>query len=408
MSPSTETHRPRSLARSGAAGRRRHAGAVLLLVLGIVGVLFIIGMAAITSASRDTQSGRNFAAWSVALQGAQSGVEVARRRLAHPWDVNLDHGEDWPGTGGFSSLPVATDGLGSVMDEYYRVSVVSTEEEHTVTATGRAVVPGGNVNDADDVLAERTIQAVFERPKIEIPYAILSETSLTVPANVNVVGDVFSNGNLTIMPGATVSGNVYAVGTIQNFGAVTGQILGSQDPVAIPQMVYYGYRPTYDYNGIDTSALELPGSYLATGSPAGGMPGNPNNVYYKDSNYTLKTSVNCNGFTLVFKYDVIIEGTVTVKGSAKFPALLINDDLVFSANSQLTTEGMVKLRDDVLGGDAASTWTHKGPLVIERYGSINTSSAMPITVQYRVDRTSYQPVGNVVLPLPMLSYTEDP
>ena len=390
-------------------GRRR--GVVLLLVLGLVSVLFIVGMAAITSASRDTQSGKNFAAWSVALQGAQSGIEVARRRLAHPWDINLDHGQDWPGTGGFDAMPEATDDLGSLMDCYYRVDITSTETEHTVLATGRAVVPGGNVNADADVMATRTVRAVFERPKIEIPYAILADGNLILYSNVEVHGDIHCNGNVTIQFGAYVDGNIYAVGTIQVFGTVTGSRVTGCEMVPIPKIVYYGYRPGYDYDGLNNDAVELAGTVLSSDPPLG-MPNNPNNVFYSNqSNFTLTDHVDFNCGTMIAKYDLSIVGTVKIKATAGFPALIINDDIQLDNNAKLETEGLVKLRDDVkplVGVTTNGKWDHKGPVILESCASIASSVNGVVKIEYRADRVSYQPVGGIVQPLPMLSYTEDP
>lgn len=392
-------------------GRRR--GAVLLLVLVMVGVLFIIGLGAVSSATRDTQSGKNFAAYAVALQAAQSGLEVAKRRLDHPWDVGLDHGQDWGGTGGYVSMPAPTDGNGVRMDAYYSIVVTTASNLHTVTVTGKAVVPGGSVNDDDDLMATRTVQAVIERPKIFIPYALLAEGNVTLPANVTVTGDLHSNGNVTVSAGATVQGNITAVGTITVTGTCTGTRTPGAKAVFVPPMVYYGYRPNYDYNGLTNNAVELAGVFIAVNPPSG-LPNNPDNVFYSDqAAFGILTGVIMNNYTMVCMYDLVISGNVTIKAFHDFPAALINDDLIILNNAYLKTEGMVKLRDDVKGssGDGqapAARWEHKGPLVMESGASISANFLGAITIDYRADRRSYQPVGGIVLPLVMLSYTENP
>jgi len=389
-------------------GRRR--GAALLMVLLLVGIMFIVGMAAVTSANRDTQSAKNFAAYAAALQAAQSGVEVAARRLGHPWDVGYDFGQNWPGTGGFDALPEPTDGGDNPMDVYYQVVVASTATRHTVTVTGRAVVPGGDVTSADDLMAERTVRAVFERPAIKIPYAILADCDFSVTPNMRIVGNVHANGNLTVMPGAVITGNLTATGAIHNFGAVTGTSSPGSDPVDIPPIVYYAYRPSYDYGGLDNDAVELGGILLASPPPRG-MPHNPNNVFYTDVNGFTLFSVNIQGGTMIAKYDLNIVGNVTVKASSGFPSLIVNDDLQLADGCNLRTEGLVKVRDDIrpLGGASPTAqWHHKGPVIIESGGSIKADCAASINIDYALSRIAYQPINNMVLPIPMLSYTETP
>ena len=404
-----QAERFRHCVRASARDRRR--GAALLMVLLLVGVIFIVGTAAITSANRDMQAGKNFAAYATALQGAQSGVEVAARRLDHPWDVGYDFGQDWPGTGGFDAMPVPTDGLGSLLDIYYEVVVTSTATEHTVASTGRAVVPGGDVTNADDVLATRTIQAVFGRPKIEIPYAILADGNLSLGSNVRVKGSIHCNGNLTILPGAQVTGNLYATGTISNFGTVDGSCYPGSDAVPIPPILYYGYRPSYDYGGMDNDAVELGGTFLA-GHPPYGMPNNPNSIFYSDrGNFTLCDGVKFTGGTMIAKYDLTIEGHVSVTASEGFPSLIINDDLQLMNHAELTTEGLVKIRDDLkgpIGSSPDAKWDHKGPVIIEHNGTISDCFSGDIKIEYRLDRVGYQPINGMVLPIPMLSYTEIP
>lgn len=411
------THKRNGQARrfvaTAGAGRGRARGAVLLLVLILVAGLFVVGMGAITSASRDTQSSKNYAAYAVALQAAQSGVEVARRRLAHPMDRNTSHGDDWVGTGGFDSLPDPTDGLGSLMGAWYDVQVTSDEDTHTVLATGRAVVPGGNPNVDGDVLATRTIRCVFERPKIEIPYAVLDADNLGIYDNVTVKGDIHANGNVIITAGGRVEGNVTAVGWINNMGTVTGTLTEGAKEVFIPKIVYYGYRPSYDYDGEDHDAVELGGTSLAS-DPPGGLPNNPDNVFYSDQNeFTIKDGVKFDPGTMVAMYDLTIRGEVLIRARKGMPSMIVNDDLILTDGCDLKSEGMLKIRDSIKGShaDAPSpnaTWVHKGPVIFESGGYFSPNLQAPITIKYKADRVSYQPVGNIVLPLPMLSYTEDP
>ena len=181
-----------------------------------------------------------------------------------------------------------------------------------------------------------------------------------MPANLSpeltIIGDIHSNQNVTIMPGTVVQGKVYAVGTVDNWGVVTGGIVTGCKPVKIPPILYYGYRPSYDYGGLDNDAVELPGTFLLS-NPPNGMPNNPNNVFYSDaSSFELCHGVKFTQGTMIAMYDLRIVGNVSVIASAGFPALIINDDVELTDGCVLSTEGLVKVRDHVRGREGVAAW----------------------------------------------------
>jgi cytoskeletal protein CcmA (bactofilin family) len=386
------------------------------MVLIIVGVIFIVGLGAVTAVIRDTQSGKNFAAYAVALEAAQSGAAVARRRLGHLWDVNMSPGQNWPGNGAYEALPAPDDGRGALMDAYYLITVQSTATTHTVTSTGRAVIPGGNVNNSAHVLATRSVRAVFQRPNITVPQLILSQGNVYVPNRLEVRGDVHSNGNITVAAGGKIKGQASAVGTISGSGTIEGGSFPNAKAIAIPPILYYIYRPTYAYNGGSYTAAQISGSVLGS-TPPMGLPGNPNNVFYNESSFWIAGGVNINGGTVIGKYDVMITGTVTIKGSSGFPAMIINGDLLLEKNSTLNTEGMVYVRgrvrqvlssgvEDTTDSPPRAKWSHKGPVVFEGSG-FSTNCHSDVILDYKLERVNIQPLTNMVLPVNILSYTEN-
>lgn len=432
----------RSHRRTSRGGRHsRTRGAALMMVLILVGVLFVVGMAAVTAATRDTLSGRNFAAYAVALQAAQSGTEVAARRLQHPWDVGLTHGENWPGTEGWQAMPISSDMGGSAMDAYYQVTVSTEGDVHTVTSVGAAVTGGGSPAVTDDFLATRTVSCTYQRPVIEIPYAVLAKGNVTIHRGVTIIGDVHANGNVMIDIGVSIQGNVTATGSVINWGTVMGTITEGAEEVFAPHIVYYGYRPRYDYNGMDCDAVQLSGGEIESPPPTG-LPNNPNNLFYSelaeleidggDSDNegmfsqliaSLLAGVSTPGgleedwlilpgTTIIAKQDLTIEGLVQVIASEGFPSLMVNDDLQLKEDAALVTEGLLQIKDDVKGYGGYVTgviWRHYGPILIDAEGEIGANlSASVVRIEYRMGRTRYQPVGNIVLPVPMLSYTETP
>ncbi|NIA21746.1 MAG: hypothetical protein GWP05_07240 [Anaerolineaceae bacterium] len=382
------------------------------MVLIIVGVIFVLGLAAITSAVRTTQMGENYVAAAVALQAAQNGIAVADRRLVHPWYVGYTIGEDWPGINTFDQMPDCSDGLGGKYDMYYNITVNSTADRHTVTAIGLAVVAGGQAGSLADVKAVRTVQAVFDKPKLQVPYAILSERNLRLRPGTTVEGDVFSNQDVIIAFGARVTGNVYAVGSITNFGTIQGQQFTGQAPVPLPPITYYGYRPSYDYNGLDNTAIELAGKSLDAEPPMG-MPNNPNNLFYsnRDPDFKLKDGVTIDGGTMITMYSLKIKDEIDIEATSGFPAMIINRDLILKDYCDLTTEGLVQVGREVKAGDGLginATWVHKGPLVLKGNNGFSATICSEITITYDVNRVDIQPVGRMVLPLVPRSYTETP
>jgi len=398
-----------------AGGRRRPAasGATLLMVLIIVGIIFVLGTAAMTSAIRTTQVGENYAAAAVALQAAQTGIAVADRRLVHPWYDGYTICEDWPGNGRFDMLPDCSDGLGGRYDMYYSITVASTVDQHTVTSSGLAVIAGRDPGMPDNVGATRTIQAVFDKPKVQVPYSILADGDLTIRPNIHVNGDIFCNGDLAIAFTALVAGDVYATGAIFNFGQVAGSEFPGQPASPLPPILYYGYRPSYDYNGMDCDATEL-GKSLETEPPMG-MPNNPNNVFYSnhDPDFKLKNGVTINGGTVITMCSLIIEGDVTITATPGFPALIINRDLILTDGCTLKTEGLVQVGREVKGTgsgelSANAVWQHIGPVVFKGSQGFDSNLASDVQIIYRADRVDIQPVGRMVLPLIPRSYTETP
>ncbi len=347
----------------------------------------------------------------MAMQAAQSGLVVADRRLVHPWYAGYTIDQPWPGNGGFDLVPVPGDGLGRKYDPYYYIQVTTNGRIYTLRSTGRAVRAGGSVGNPSDVAAERTVTAVFERPKIEVPYAILGAGNITIRSTTSVVGDVFANDDVTVSLGARVQGKAYAADRVYNYGTIDGGSAQNQAPVSLPPISYYGYRPNYDYGGMVCTAVQLAGTSLS-GSPALGVPGNPNNVFFTNQTlFTVMGGTAMNGATLVCMNDLAIQGHVTIKASAKFPALIIRRDLILTDGCLLETEGPVQIGGKVRGvAEAipapAARWVHKGPVIFAGSNSFASALASQISIETRTDRVEIQPVWRMVLPLIKRSYSE--
>lgn len=221
---------------------------------------------------------------------------------------------------------------------------------------------------------------------------------------------------MTILPGGSVQGDITAVGWINNTGTVAGTMTERVTAVYIPPIVYSGYCPGYDYNGEDHDAAELGGTVLA-GDPPLGLPRNPNNVFYSEQNEFIlslggEAWLNFPG-TMVAKFDLTIQGKVEITADVGMPSMIVNDDLILADKCELVSEGLLKIHGDIKGSHAdapspTAKWTHSGPVIVESGGSFSANLQAKIKITYKRERASYQPVGTMVLPLPMLSYTENP
>jgi hypothetical protein len=389
------------------------------LVLILVAVIFIVGLTAITAATSSSLAGRNFVDYATALQGAQSGVEVARRYLDHPWEAGLAWGQAWPGTGSYCLMPAPSDTGSALRDVYYSVSVTTSLNSsgaavYLVTATGRALAPGGD--PAGSTGATRTVTAVFQQPAILLPNLVTSASGLYLPANAAIHGSVFCDQNAIVAAGDTVQGNLDAVGSITAFGTVSGTSSSGCTALAIPPVTCDQYTPTYSFGGSTNTGVLLAGSSL-TGAPPIGMPGNPDNLFYSTAAFTL-SNVTLAGGGFVIPGNLSLSGTVSITAPLGFPALVVGGDLLINRNSSLSTVGPIAVagtirmvNDDGSEVTDAATpqalWSHTGPLLFTGSGSFSTHSTINFTANYDASRTALQPVSHMPLPLPIVSYAEN-
>jgi hypothetical protein len=390
-----------------------------LLVLILVAAIFIVGLAAITAATSSSLSGSNFVDYVTALQGAQSGVEVARRYLDHPWEAGLAWSQTWPGTGSYSVMPAPSDSPAALRDVYYCVTVTASANSagtpvYLVTSTGRALAPGGD--PTGDSGATRTVTAVFLQPAISLPNLVTSASGLYLPANATIHGSVFCDQNAIVAAGATVQNNLAAVGSITAFGTVSGLSTPSSSALFIPPVTCDQYSPTYSFSGLTNTAVLLAGSLL-TGAPPLGMPNNPDNLFYSTADFTLSNAAITGG-GFVTSGNLTLSGTVAITAALGFPALVVGGDLLVNRNATLTTVGPIAVAGTIrmVNDDSSEVtdtslpqalWTHTGPLLFTGANSFSTCSTINFTANFDATRTSLQPVSHMPLPLPLLSYAEN-
>jgi len=399
--------------------RPRRQGFALLLVLLLVAIIFIVGLAAITAATSSSLSGSNFVDYATALQGAQSGIEVARRYLDHPWEAGLSWGQTWPGTGSYCLMPAPSDTDAALHDVYYSVTVTASANSsgtpvYLVASTGRALAPGGD--PAGDSGATRTVTAIFQQPAITLPNLVTSAGALYLPANSHVNGSVFCDQNAIVAAGATVQNNLAAVGTITAFGTVSGLSTPSCSALFIPPVIFNQYAPTYSFGGSTNTAVLLAGSLL-TGVPPLSMPGNPDNIFYSTADFTISNATVAGG-GFVTSGNLTLSGTVSIAAPLGFPALVVGGDLLINRNASIATAGTIAVAGTIrmVNDDGSevtdaslpqAVWFQTGPLLFTGPNSFSTYSTTNFTANFDATRATLQPVSHMPLPLPIISYAEN-
>lgn len=384
---------------------RRHRGMALLLVLVVVSALTIVGLAAVSTATLNSRSGEHLASQSSALQAAQSGVEVAALRLSRPWEVGLSWGELWSGTEGFVPLPESGAGGAGRCEVYYRVTITDDASHYYVTSTGVSVVIGGSPTDENQVKARSTVRAVLAKPKLEIPYAVLSDRWMRIPGKLSVTGNVFVNGDLTVWFGGRIYGNAMATGSISNLGLISGSRHSGAAAVEMPPIATGYYLPSYSYDGLEGSPVRLTSSI--SGELPTGVPGNPDNVYYSDSDTFIYDNAVLNG-TLLIKGDLLVRNQTVINACPGMPALIVEGDMLLSRSANLSTNGLVQVGGtirELSDGLTRSNWSHSGPLLLER-GGFASDFGGTVSANYRLDRVEIRPVSDMPVKVNLVHYSE--
>jgi hypothetical protein len=168
---------------------------VLAVVTGLTTIVLTTG----SHSDRSSQRGRN---WTVALQTADSGVQ---RAVAYMQATN-------------GSAPGAFSG--ATADGTYTTTVTSLgRHRYQIDSTG-------SVGKGQGMVTSRSVRVVIGPPK-SFRYALFSLPDVNPKNNNYVEGDIWANGNVTVLQGDTVAGSATAATGwvyLDNGSAVTGSV----------------------------------------------------------------------------------------------------------------------------------------------------------------------------------------
>lgn len=172
---------------------------IAMLLLAIMAVLLVVGLDAGTASLKQSSLSIE---WSKALTVAEAGLNDSITRLgesrsaANPCNM--------------SGSTVCTGGGGQ-----YQVGWTQTGGKIVVTAVGyfpTKISP----------TFTREVQATYE-PVPSFKYALFSQTALDIANNTTIMGDIYSDGDVTVGTGATICGSIQSSSggvAIQNGGQV--------------------------------------------------------------------------------------------------------------------------------------------------------------------------------------------
>jgi Tfp pilus assembly protein PilX len=182
--------------------RREEEGYALvisMLLLAIMSVLLVVALKSGTSSLNQSSQGVE---WSKTLTIAEAGVNDSVTRL----------GEDRNATNpcAISTVTVCTGGGGQ-----YQVSWTQTGSKLVITSVGYYPTK-------TSPKFKREIQVTYQ-PVPSFRYAIFSQTGLTIANGARVVGDIYSDGDVSVGQNATICGSILSSTggvSLQNGGQV--------------------------------------------------------------------------------------------------------------------------------------------------------------------------------------------
>lgn len=276
-----------------------------ILILAVMSLFMLVTLSAGTQVNELAERGDR---WAKALAISEGGIDEAIGEVSHnrAWVTTCP--VDPPTNANPNPAMCETNPTGE-----YQVSVVSSGLTTTFTSVG--YYP--NANPGTNWVA-REVEQVFAPPS-SFKYALYSNSGIDVQNNIQIVGDIFANGNVEIFTNATVCGTVTVSGgslTMENGAQVIkdGEMMTQGGaPVPCPTDGHLGEVWTGGSGGVDIGV---------TASISGNVKaGNPNvGVFCPDAAYSILGGAVGGDATACGSITSTVTGTSTPDTSVEAPA----------------------------------------------------------------------------------------
>jgi len=291
----------------------KRSGVALLIVLFIVMAITITALGFVARSDTEMLCGQNMVLRRQMDYLAESGLEHARGLLLNPQDVGSEY---WTGGPEFRLEP------GS--NAYYDVTVRNITDHCTYIIDCNSYRTNGM-----ETARWASLRAEL---RLDPCVAYWVNSSTIVSSNMNITGDVRSNGDLT--NGGTIDGDVFAT----NLGGAnppSGQLKAvSEAGVSWPNLSVADLGPT------DKS--------IDPNSPLSSV--NYDGVCYSIDDVNMAGNVTING-TLIVGNNLIVSGPNNVIVAVKnFPALLVSGQVIMEGSGSLTIQGLAQIAGPITVG----------------------------------------------------------
>ena len=218
-----------------------------------------------------------------------------------------------------------------------------------VVATGQVVLPSGSVVQRR-VSALADFQArIWDYGIIVNQDATMAGTTIIDSAPTMAVGNVHSNGSLTIGSNTTVAGKATAVGTITNNGTVTGGTQSAVPAVPFPTVDSAGLLAQAQALGITNGDVSLSsaGIFPLSGEIVGNLSVSGQASITVNGLLWVTGTVTLSGQSYAGDGTLICQGTMSLSGGSGFTGGETNNLALVtlsSANPALTLSGNSTIR----------------------------------------------------------------
>jgi hypothetical protein len=325
--------------------RSKHRGISLIMVTAVVAVASVMGMAILSSNALQAEASSSQDQVVQADALAESGVNQAMYYIQNIGDgTKCPAGLQNLGIGSPAFTQTGTS-IGSSVQGTFDLAISRTSNtQYQVVSTGKSTASTAGV--------KRSLTTVLDVNYFGYGVTASNITSgggWTIPANMTIVGDVYSNSS--VINNGTITGTLYAnttsgSGNCGLIKALTGVIAAT----GVPSLLTVNHYATYTYNGklgVTGTILPLAQSNVTYGPNAL----NPAGVYTCIGTLPLNGNVKINGTLIVSPL-----GALTIKGTGNtitpvtgFPALVNDGDITFKANNAtLDINGLAYIGGGVL------------------------------------------------------------